>query len=81
MLLAAAAYSPGWEKFFENLFFTAVGLSKFGAPVSVIYYGLEAFYDGGANQAAKDLQDWIGNHAGTDVPKITWIHQSNILRS
>jgi hypothetical protein len=42
-------------KFYENLAFGVIGFTKIGAPVSLIYFTLEAAYKGGANQAMRDF--------------------------
>ena len=47
----------------ENAFFTGVGLygGPVGAGISVVYFGLNAFYPGGANQAAGDFLNGVSN--------------------
>ena len=49
----------------ENAFFTGVGLygGPVGAGISATYFGLNAFYPGGANQAASDFSTDFGQHA------------------
>jgi len=49
----------------ENGVFTAIGIwgGPVGAVISVGYFGLNAFYPGGANQAASDFSTSFGQHA------------------
>jgi len=51
-------------QFGENGVFTAIGfMGPVGAVISVGYYGLNAFYPGGANQAASDFSNAWSQHA------------------
>jgi hypothetical protein len=55
--------SPGMAT--ENAFFTGVGIYG-GIPGGIIaagYFGLQAFYPGGANQAVSDFSTDFGQHA------------------
>lgn len=54
-----------WGQAGENGVFTAIGIwgGPVGAAISVGYFGLNAFYPGGANQAASDLTNAWSQHA------------------
>lgn len=56
--------TPG-SKVVENGVFTTIGLKGGwpGAIISGIYFGLQGYYPGGANQAAYDFSNRFGQHA------------------
>jgi len=61
--VSTAKILPG--KAMENGVFTAIGLKGGwpGALISVAYFGLEAYYTGGANQATADYSSAWSQHA------------------
>ena len=54
-----------WGQAGENGVFTAIGIwgGPAGAVISVGYFGLNAFYLGGANQATSDFSNAWSQHA------------------
>lgn len=64
-LVALQQHKISPAKFIENLAVGVAGFTKIGAPISVIYFVLEATYKGGANQAMRDFSSVWGERSQT----------------
>lgn len=47
-----------------NLGMGLIGFSKYGAPISLVYFGVDAFYDGGWDGLGKDISNGVSNAWG-----------------